>query len=186
MTTRRTPPAAAPRRAPRAHAARAAAGPSARTGPARPAPRGLGVDHHAAHAAGRAGSALALQRRARRALAALGAALAVGVAFRLRLRRRLRLGLGLLGASGLLLGALALLEALTGALGGRPVEAHAGLLRRARLGGRLAVRRLRRRLAGQRALGLVLVDRRRGRLDVQAIRVQALQDLRLGHVVLLG
>ena len=55
------------------------------------------------------------------------------------------------------------------------------------LGLRLAaVGRLPRRLAGERALGLLLVHGRRRRLDLQAIVVEALHDLRSGHVVLLG
>ena len=64
-----------------------AAGPAAGTaaGPAGPAARGLRVDHDAAHAAGGAGGALALQRGARRALAALAAAVALA-------RRRLAVG----------------------------------------------------------------------------------------------
>ena len=89
------PPAAAPRRAPLRTAARAAAGAAARpAGPARAA-GGLGVDHHAAHAAGRAGGALALQRGAGRA----------PVARRRRRRRRLRGALvALVAGRGRLLG----------------------------------------------------------------------------------
>jgi hypothetical protein len=43
-----------------------------------------------------------------------------------------------------------------------------------------------RRLAGERAVGSVLVDRGRGGLDLDAVRGQPLQHLRGGHVVLLG
>ena len=69
----------------------------------------------------------------------------------------------------------------------RAVEADArvrGRLRRLLLLGAVA-RRLRLRLAGQRGVGQLGVDGRRGSLDLQAIGLQALHDLARGHVVLL-
>jgi hypothetical protein len=160
-------PAAAPRRAPLGAAARSAAGTAARPAGAARAARGLGVDDHAAHAAGRAGGALALQRGARgpapgtaalaaRVLRALGRALAVG----LGRRRGLRLGRLVGGGTQL------------GALGRAGAEvANAEVARRARpllLGGGAVVARLLDLLARERGVGHRLVDRRGGSLDLDA------------------
>ena len=168
-------PAAAPaRRALRGTAAGAATGTAARAARTALAARGLRVDHDAAHAAGRAGSALALQRGARRPLAlgpppfsppALGLGLAFGfggVFGREVLRAR--------GAGGAVAEAGALLDD----------RLRGGLLGRA-VGGRLGLG-----LAGQRGVGELLVHGGRGGLHVESVRLQALEDLRKGHLVLLG
>src|SRR5918994_211087 len=171
-------PAAAPRRAPlgaaAGPAARAAAGPAARASAL--APRGLRVDDDAPHAAGRAGSALALERGARGTARAVVAAVAVAVAGARAVAAGRRLGLRL----GLRLHALgrACAEGADAEIAGR-----AQLLARGRLGLGAVRGDL---LAGQRGVGQALVHRRSRRLHRDARGVQLLHDLRSGHVVLLG
>ena len=88
-------------------------------------------------------------------------------------RRCRRLRLGGLAARLLRLRAswaLALLRALAGGLdAGRSKPACRSAAGAGAAGAAAAVGRLRRRLAGQRAVGLVLVDGRRGRLDLDAV-----------------
>src|SRR5918994_1835253 len=171
-------PAAAPRRAPlgaaAGPAARAAARPAARASAL--APRGLRVDDDAPHAAGRAGSALALERGARGTARAVVAAVAVAVAGARAVAAGRRLGLRL----GLRLHALgrACAEVADAEIAGR-----AQLLARGRLGLGAVRGDL---LAGQRGVGQALVHRRSRRLHRDARGVQLLHDLRSGHVVLLG
>ena len=151
-------PAAAPsRRTVRGTATGAAA--RTATGATGPAASRLGVDDHAAHATGRARSALALQRGARRA-ALVGAGTGAVARLGLRLGLRLRRGLGrkVLRARG---------------AGGAMAEAGALLdhrlrrgLRGAAVGGRLG-----QGLAGQRGVGELLVHGGCGGLDLESRRV---------------
>ena len=163
--------APAPAAASRGPALRAAAGTAARaagTAGAAAAACRLRVDHDAAHAAGRAGGALALERGARGA--SRGALVAAGglVAVRLRLRLR-RHPLRRAGAE----------------------VADAEIAGRAQLGARgrrlraLAVRVLRLLLAGERRVRRDLVHGRCRRLHGDAGSVQPLHHLGGGHVVLL-
>src|ERR671910_2249416 len=171
-------PAAAPRRAPlgaaAGAAARAAAGPAPRASAL--APRGLRVDDDAPHAAGRAGSALALERGARGTARAVVAAFAVAVAGARAVAAGRRLGLRL----GLRLHALgrACAEVADAEIAGRAQLLARGRLGLGAVGGDL--------LAGQRGVGQALVHRRSRRLHRDARGVQLLHDLRSGHVVLLG
>ena len=142
-------PAAAPRRAPLGAAAGTAARAAAGTAGAALAARGLRVDDDAAHAAGRAGRALALQRGAggpaRAVVATVAAATAVAACGGLLLAAgRLRLGLGLrlrlhaLGRAGA--------EVADAEIAGRAQLRARRLLR-------LGAVRLRHLLAGQRRVG---------------------------------
>ena len=166
-----------------------AAGPTAGTAAraAGTAARGLRVDDDAAHAAGRAGRALALQRGARRALARRAVrrrglvAFGLGGVGRLAVRRRPS---RFCAASSRCWRSASRCLAVSDAGLSKPMPVCAGVCRLAACG--LPVGLLLRRLAGERALGLVLVHGRRRRLDLEAIGVQLRHDLRGGHVVLLG
>jgi hypothetical protein len=180
------PPAAAPpRRALRRAAAGAATGAAARA--AALAPGGLRVDDHAAHAAGRAGRALALQRGARGPLALAAAGLTAGRALAVARRLAAAAAVALLAGAGLAAFARRLRQVLR-TRGARGAVAEAGPLLddglRRLLGAVAALLGL--RLAGQRGVGQLLVHGGRGRLDLDAIGSKALDDLRHRHVVLLG
>ncbi len=180
------PPAAAPpRRALRGTAARAA--PGAAAGAAALAPGGLRVDDHAAHAAGRAGRALALQRGARGPLALAPGRAAAGAVAR-RLAGSGAAAVALLAAGRLPAVARRLGREVLRARGARGAVAEAGALLDDGLGRLLGAVGgvLGLRLAGQRGVGQLLVHGGRGRLDLDAIGSQALDDLRHRHVVLLG